>query len=518
MILASSDGIGISRLVAGNGTLAVRAGAAGASLGTLFAGGPIDVSAGGSVTIDNAVSRTSVSVTSTDGNVTLAAGSTLLTTQPPSALASPAVPPSDGGISLNVGGTVTLTGPVTARGALLVNAGGIARFQSTATGATIDVTSTDLDIGQSAVVGGGAATGLVRFTARPGIRSFIGGTGAGAPAGSYVVTDAELDRVRAAQIILASGVVSSDPARAPDVTVDTLSLTRADASGNGNFFGPAGLFRVETPGTIRIIAPLSFTNLTDADRVEFVGRQQIEAIAPAANVSLRGSGTQPAGTLLFESDRIVVATEAAAQDVRSLNTVDGRSRRLGQTDGANQPLGYLQANALAFRVGSVLYIQNSNGNTADSRSGFTVGPGGVTVTQLAGAGTAEVIINGRIVDGAGNPDQTGRALLPTVVPFAAGSSANGCTTFAALCSDASDLLGRTTGLAATNGGNLDEQVDEEEREQATFRPRVPALIEVKGLSAPSLPSVIEAPVTGAGNDDLWVDTGPGLSDRSTPGN
>ncbi len=80
------------------------------------------------------------------------------------------------------------------------------------------------------------------------------------------------------------------------------------------------------------------------------------------------------------------------------------------------------------------------------------------------------------------------------------------------CSDIQDVMDLAApGLAATNETTLENQTSEEAREKASFRPRVPTLIEVRGIAAPSAPPVIDSPVTGTGNDDLWTSVAPTTS-------
>ncbi len=160
-----------------------------------------------------------------------------------------------------------------------------------------------------------------------------------------MITDAELDRVQAGSIVLNAGQAGADPGRPADVR-SARSTSAAAQAATREFLRPIGPLphpHARHDGDHR---PVHFTNLP-ADRVEFIAGDTLRAIAPAATVALTGGpNAVPTGTLLFQADRIIVATEAAAREVQQLNNVADRADRLSESDGVNQPLGYLRADTL----------------------------------------------------------------------------------------------------------------------------------------------------------------------------
>ena len=207
-------------------------------------------------------------------------------------------------------------------------------------------------------------------------------------------------------------------------------------------------------------------------------------------------------------------------------TLKAASDRLGQNDGTAVDGGYFQAGGIVASVTRGIYVQNSGtsqvpGN-ADypARRGFTVGNGGFTVVQASSA-PIRIAINGVQQSKSGtNGLITGKDLIPATgfrrfddrtrytldtLPNATSvfdpkSTINGCV-----------ILAAATGCTADDG-NQDFVRDPirndfgKDGNGANLLPVV--IITLKDFVPPVDEPLIDEPVTGAGNDDLWsVDDG-----------
>jgi hypothetical protein len=185
------------------------------------------------------------------------------------------------------------------------------------------------------------------------------------------------------------------------------------------------------------------------------------------------------------------------------------SDRLGLADGAPSDGGYLQAGRIDVTVSDALLIQNSGADTSfAARRGFTTGLLSITTAS----DETQIAING-VTRGAGGSAAFGLDTAQTVringIPairfglFDQLSTINGCIigvncrADAAPPSDSSleSLLLPGLGDGTLNFLNLFEVVD----------------------NAPlGNPPLIDEPITGVGNDDLWIDTCE-PEDRPCPG-
>jgi hypothetical protein len=175
---------------------------------------------------------------------------------------------------------------------------------------------------------------------------------------------------------------------------------------------------------------------------------------------------------------------------------------------------------MQFDVADSLFIQNSGAsNEAGSpdRAGFTVGTGGLAI---GASSNTRIVVNGRQATGdTANPFITGEAMAPVVAAALAnsessaaqGSTVNGCIIRSVSCSF--EIPEQTmTETTNTPGTVLQEVVEKAEEEaddgtQVIQQLNLP-LIRFVDFSGLGFTPVIDEPVTGTGNDDLWMG-GPG---------
>ena len=367
-------------------------------------------------------------------------------------------------------------------------------------GLSIALNSEAIDIGAGGQVGS-ASTNAVTFTNSGTGRTIVGGSG---DTTTYALSNAALGRTRAQAI----GVVA--PA---DVTVQTLSLTGSAAS-NGNLTGGNAMFEIRSPGSVSVEGAVAVASAANTDLFSIVAGNRITVLSPSGSIALNGTGTGtnvPGGRIALAAPRIVVASATTAAALDGLASLDARDERLGINDGAVNDAGYLQANAIAFRVSSGLYIQNSGtGRQSDMRRGFTVGSGGVSIATT-GTGPAEIAINGRqaLADGTFATGKTliGRLTLSgtgqaTMASFDPRSTVNGCLIVGMNCRF--DATAPTQPIQDVINQIINGQDDITGAVSSVVQQLNSPLIELIDFTPFRLAGIIDEPVTGAGNDDYYT--------------
>lgn len=417
---------------------------------------------------------------------------------------------------------VTLSGNQTASGLLDIRSRRTATINGIAVGATIAITSGDIVIGSNARVGqAGTTTQLSLTNGDSQARTFVGGNDTSA---GYSLSAAEMQRLFANNIaVLAPRVVTGSATaaaptaivgstRQPDLTIDSFTLS-GGSSGN---LGASGTLRIETPGFARVIGSASLTNAAPGNRLTLVGQEALEIILGQGSVRVSNGGAL-AGTLELVSQDVVVATAAAIADIAAaagnLSRIDDR---LASNDGIASGEGAISADTIRITANGV-YIQNTGtGTRFAERRGYTAGSGGLVVNfpapnAASPGGSGALIVNGRSSDGAGG-FLTGLDAFPTVTVggivlattnqsvngLIPGSTLNGC-----------DILGAgacrefTVVLPEQDNPLIEE--DDEESEQTGGESDPPGvLIELRELGPLPNEPLVDDPVTGAGNDDLWA--------------
>ena len=489
--------------------------------------GGIDVASVGNLTVNDAQATASVALASSGGDSVVGnIGGAGRASAPTSA-------------SVSATGMLTIASAATG-GLLALRSGGLTTLQGNVLGASIDIRSGDIAINPTAQVGQLAATGSVTFTNTSGLQTLVGGSTSGA---GYRLSEAELQRVFAQNIGI--GVVpaplggvqtgqSLTPGRAPDLVLDTLTLAV------GTNLGAAGTLRITTPGKVRVVGAVTLNGATAATRLELAAPESIEAL-PTSSIVLNG-GTGLSGTLAMTSADIVASSAAALTDVAAAATVGAASDRLARNDGAASDGGYFQAGTIVTTVSGGIYVQNSGRSQLvanrdfGGRRGFTVGSGGFTVVQ-ASAAPIRVAINGRqvgTVSASGRPTfggfVTGTDLAPGIafVPFNSATPINfqGTNSVAERTRGAAifDLGSTVDGCAITASLACQIQPGDPTRDflgspasNATGGKLLPfVLVQLRDLIADPDQPLIDEPVTGAGNDDLWsIDDGVRRCDPAT---
>lgn len=423
---------------------------------------------------------------------------------------------SGGVVRTASGGDTLLGGAVTAATDVSILSNGLIRVNGDVLGNAVDFTSADIAIGSAVTIGRGAAS-QVRFTnGSTSNRMFIG---AGGSAG-YTIDAVELGAVRARSLAFANP--ATQQGGDPEIVIGDLTITGSAATADpatrtARLFGENAAVSVQTPGRIRVIGDVAFASAAAADTLSLAGGQRVELITNTGSIRLGGSGDALSGRLVLQSSEVFSGSSEAAAAIANAADLDARSARLAQVDGGLRPEGYLQAGALEFRIRNALYIQNSGVqgslNFAD-RAGFTAGSGGVTIVTT-GSGPA-VAINGRQVSATGFT--TGVDLIPLLTVRGSDSqtgsldpraTANGCL----IANVASCVFTPEPEFVPIFFPPVQDTIREalapeviqsgEASEFAITTLFDLPLIELPNYGTFSFAPLIDEPVTGAGNEDLW---------------
>jgi hypothetical protein len=404
------------------------------------------------------------------------------------------------------GGFMTLNN-VTATGGLSASARTSLGISGVVTGQSIALASANIDIASTGRVGTAGATGEVSIiNNNSDNQTFVGGTGT---RNGYHIDAAELARVFGTDIeifapeVAAAGGGSVGSAAPPDVIVDSFTVTGGASNSN---LGASGLLTIRTPGKMRVIGNVQLTGLSDTNTLNLFADEALEVILGQGTVRLLGANNAPGGQLNLQSDDIIVATAAAITDVGLATTTNAIEARLAQNDGVILDEGSLFARSIRADVQGGFYVQNSGtGTEFANRRGLTFGAGGLDVLT---EGPSRIVVNG--VQLGANGQITGLDTIPLLtvgggVPatgsFDPRSTLNGCIIA---------NPGACVVVTFENGFPVQDVIEEEADAESddgngNSLPVAP-LITMRDLDPLSGEPLLDDPVTGAGNDDLWTPT------------
>ncbi|WP_411339266.1 hypothetical protein V6U71_15345 [Sphingopyxis sp. J-6] len=514
-LLTLDAAAGIAAASLGSGGATRLSSADGAILvGNLASAGPVSA-IGDSVAIDGAGNLIFSQLQAAGGNARVTTGGNLSITAGTvsgearlSAGGSLAVTRLDAGdATLASNGTMTL-GNVTADETLAATAQSLLTVNGTVTGRTMSLASADIGIGATGRVGtGGTTESLELSNIDNRVQTFIGGTGT---QNGYHIDSDELTRVYGTDIRIFAPAVDRSGGRfigtlPPDVVIDDFTMTAGSSTSN---LGTNGSLTIATPGTARVVGDVALTGMGDNNALNIFADQSLEIILGEASIRLSGSSSgAPAGRLNLASEDVIVATLAAIDDVAAAGSTDTIEDRLAQNDGITSDEGALFAGGINVGVSGGFYVQNSGGSDFGERRGLTFGALGLNV-DTAGTDT-RIVINGVHLGPSGQV--TGLDTIPLLTINGIASGQAPATSF--------DQRSRLNGCLIANTGAcltvpepeyhnsfpvqdvIEEEVDDDGDDGITL-PQ--SLITMRDLDPLTGEPLLDDPVTGAGNDDLWT--------------
>ena len=409
-----------------------------------------------------------------------------------------------GSMAFNAGGNFLLSsGTVRATGAANVSAGQFAAIAGLLTGGTVQLQSGDIAIDSSGFVGAPGTTTLVKVANNNASRaSFFGGTDNQT---GYSLSNAEIARIAGNDIILEGPVVtpnSSGNVPPADVIVGDIDIASRAHDSLGHL-GANGSLTIQTPGRVLVNGAVTMTGAGSANRIAIVAGSEIAVDNATGSVSLLGPANALAGIAEFSARRIIVATGPVISSLRTAGSTAQADALLGAPGPASDQ-GTLRAGGLRFSITDALYIQNTGAGTEFAqRRGFSAGAQGLRISTAAGF-TPAIAINGRILDGTG-AFATGVDAIPLVsingIPAAysrrtaLGSTINGCE-FTTSCAPRPELTGT----------NLTRDRIQTPTEIGSDKTLPVIRVDFGEFAGVTYEPLIDEPVTGSGNDDLWSQT------------
>jgi hypothetical protein len=427
-----------------------------------------------------------------------------------------------GDVSLTAGEDNISIGDIRAGDLLTLTAAGTIALSGAVTATNMEFSSGDIAISQTSLVGN-SGTQTIRLANSSEGPSFVGGT----DTDGWTLSNAEFATLQAHDIDIFN---TFDTIGSPDMIVRDLTIkgsafvSSETTPGRANLLGSTLSISAEA-GSMVVEGNVQLQSAGANDVLELSAEDLIQVVTPTGSIAVTDASGALGGTLRMDANRVFIGSSAAFDDVFPDNspaqpTIGEITDRLGVNDGDARPEGFLQAGAMQFDVADSLFIQNSGAsNEAGSpdRAGFTVGTGGLAI---GASSNTRIVVNGRQATGdTANPFITGEAMAPVVAAALAdsessaaqGSTVNGCIIRSVSCSF--EIPEQTmTETTNTPGTVLQEVVEKAEEEaddgtQVIQQLNLP-LIRFVDFSGLGFTPVIDEPVTGTGNDDLWMG-GPG---------
>ncbi len=412
-------------------------------------------------------------------------------------------------VTLQSLGALTLSGAHASNGAVNVTTGGLLSISGgLVDGQTVSLTSPDIaiDTGEGQVGRAGFTTD-VTLTSTSTRGTFIGDSGATT---GYLLSNAEAQRIFATNISFVAPKVGNGTGltATPDLTIGALTL-----AASGVNIGAGGALSFTTPGTVRVSGALTLNN-DPGNAINITAGNAILINAATGSININDGKGGLAGTITLTAPDIIAASPNILTAVNTATTGQALNDALSANDGPVNNTGYLSADAIRFNVRNGVYIQNSGADTTKNsnyagRRGLTVGAGGLTIAT-ANINT-RIFINGRqaTTTATGPGFITGLDFIPTInigVQTAVAGPIIGQSIFDKLSTVNGCLITAVDACRTSfTDGTLSTTTLDKANELFGFGPTpYTTLIQFKEVAPLGYQPLIDDPVTGAGNDDLWA--------------
>ncbi|WP_417622618.1 hypothetical protein [Parasphingorhabdus sp.] len=442
------------------------------------------------------------------GDITIAAGGSVSLNDANIITDSASISPVAAQIAITNGSNVIVTAvddvlinsSVSAANDLQITAGSLIDIQASASGSNIQTESTDINIGADGDLRNPGNKGSIEFM-NTGPGQMVVGNGTNDPTDAYKLDNDEFSRVFGGDLSFRTGIAAGTSES--DLIIGELDVL------SGNNIGDSGSLAFVSDGSIRVEGKLALGQATADNIVRLDAGDTIRLDASAGNIGLLDGNGVVAGQLELSARNIFALSDSARTDINGMTT-EQIDIRLANNDGFIREEGFFQADMISMTLlASQLYVQNSGeGTDFDDRRGFVVGAGGLTIAT-GPSGVTPIVINGVISDANGNLT-TGIPVVtaPTIAGagFDPASTINGCV----INNPASCTPTPTpTPTPTSNTPEIDDPVQDVIEEEVTPEiytsdPFETNLITIKKNVDSVDNPMIDEPVTGAGNDDLWV--------------
>jgi len=405
-----------------------------------------------------------VAQASAAGNLLLQAGTALTLTGPA----------SGANVALTANGPVTVNGNITSPGSLTVTSGGLFSASAFLVARDITATSSDIALGATARLGAlGKTSTVTLINGAPGEITRVG------DGNSYGLSAAELNRLYADAAITVR-------ANTAGMIVDTVVMDMTH-------LGPSGSLRLVSPTSLDVIGNAAFNGAVAGQSVSLTGTT-VTVHTDAGALGIADSAGAATGTLGLNGDKVIIASNAALADSALSSSVAASSARLGVAD-VQRPYTF-RAGTIAVTAGSLFYVQNSGSSSAfPDRRGFLANALNINTSSPA----TRIAINGQIAMPGGLV--SGLLAVPLVTingaraagggRFEPGSTINGC------------IIGANCSAGSVFSPDPSLNLERPLPAGSTSPTFVAALVESSPRHERPDAPLIDEPITGVGNDDLW---------------
>jgi hypothetical protein len=504
--IVSPGSVSIGGDLTANGTLLINAGGGFASTGTVRSGATTIAGRTG-ISLATLNSTDAVTLQSSNGDVTVqdiitpgsvTASGTNVTLSSSGGLRLAGVTATAGDIHLAAAGDLLSGGNLSATGLLSIEATGLFSLSGSGTGTTISVRSGDIDIGGESRLGArGTTQDISLSTYGAAAPLLIGGSSQGS---GYTLDNLEAGRLYADRSITIGSLGSGTLPGSGDITLGALALSYGD----GGNLGTGGLLSLQTGGKVTVNGAVQLATSSNDDTFS-IDPTLIDVVSGQGSIVMQSDPGKPLGTLSLTADRIVVATPATLDAVNGLTDLGQISKKLDAPAPPGPAGGYLQAGTIRLSANNSFLVQNGGASSAFAdRRGFTANALDITT----GSASTQIAINGVILQ-SGDP-VTGLATIPLVTINGKAAAAGG--QFDRLSTINGCVIGNDCSAPqlppVTNPTDNDLTSPLDHPTGQVFNSELFSL----AANAPLItPPLVDEPITGVGNDDLWIS---GCSDNA----
>ncbi|MEM1052507.1 MAG: hypothetical protein AAGI28_10470, partial [Pseudomonadota bacterium] len=321
-------------------------------------------------------------------------------------------------IDLSAANRVEISGIADAANNLSIEAfGSFDAINGSALGETIDILSANVALGSDSIIGNATRTNSITFETFA--EMVIGGLSNDAL--PYQIDNFELSRIFSGGDLTFFARSDGSGFNAL-LTLDALNVAAGDgSSGFDQNFSQTSSLNFIADGDIDIVGNVNIANALADTEVILGGINLIRLDTANGGLFVIDDAGNLAGDVAILSDDFVAATDQALADIDGLSLAE-IDVRLADSDGVNRPDGVIRANSLRIAtLASDVFIQNTaTGTDFDDRRGFEVN----SLTIASGGSAAQPIVINGIVAGETGID----AIAVTTIggTAAVSSTINGC--------------------------------------------------------------------------------------------
>ncbi|WP_379551259.1 beta strand repeat-containing protein [Qipengyuania sp. DGS5-3] len=480
--------------------------------------GNIDIRGQGDINVEGATATGDIDIRTVGGLVANEIFAFMFASQPlpPGVQTVQQTTSSGGSVTLSGDASLTINAAVDAAAGVELETFGRLTVDASVIGEGITVFADDIAITADGSIGDASRTFSIDFETQGSVT--IGGPNNFGDS-TYEISSDELPRISSGGRLSISALAAS-PGDTPSLRVLAADLIAGSNTGN---FGQDSVLELISDGSISFSGNLNITGANANTDIVLDALTAVNIELSSGGIFVADANGALAGEVIVNARDFRALSDGTGLDIANA-TVAEIDMILSNNRGVDRPDGVITADTLTIATtASQVFIQNTApGTEFEERRGFTVNNLNIST---AGVDPQPIVING-IVNG-----QTGiAAIAPTNITstVAAGSTINGCAILnTAACTATTPpppppptpptpTPPPTGGPTPTPSPDpspegeipvrdiIEEEVrdPEEEGENGSGTLDRP-LIDMEGLDDPAGAPLIDDPVTGAGNEDLW---------------